>query len=598
MKDTENTAVLVAISSTTENDTSRFSAFSLFNNTDDLFEFPYCNIDGHINIEAQLLSTLYSIAEFKGVAAITPNQLKACGSYSIEHENHLEVINAYMVLLDGEPQIIEKGSGMNPNWREFNKLDNLPFFGNHKIIFEDIKKQLLETALSPTTDSLFGEETAKAIIRQFFPKDEEGKINRSVMHNWAKRLQNCGRDFNVHEYMHPGIAIDLIILGYTNPDIDNKVKEEACILLTKRKKDLELGDSINDIWEGWSLPGTFLRSKEDPENKSVLGLETIQEATARVAKEKTGIDIQPDDILHNIKPFVHHSRMNWRWRDGSPVITLPVILPIRHCEIISKETLTTSESKWFPIKRMLWTTNDEVQGGLKKVALRGGDDPLKIENGSVQKVEAYEDDNTGIYKWEKEKCECLTNYNWGTTDNAADSHISYEENSNSILRSPDEIGLHAADVYIKEEKLCIDYYHNIVSPHRPVQDWNYDYVLDQNGKSYPKLPPAGTELLIADHANIIISALQEISGNDDLALNILYRLLKGVTVRPIEVTKMLELLFFPWSFSQSTMHKKLTTKLLTPAPSNQGMVRKNAYQFKNEEEFAQFMKKRKPFSVV
>lgn len=599
MKNIKNTAVLAAISSNNKQGTINFTVLTLAQNSS--FELPYCEIDGEKDMRAQLSETFNGSIMVDGHGPVSPEQLEACGSYSVENENYLEIVNAYMTFLDGEPRIDRKNGEKVPLWMNIDGLEGQPLYGNHNEILKGIKEQLLQAAMVPSGNNGDGEGTKSAIISKFFPE------NKEIKHAWVERIQKSGRKLNVYEHMHPGVAIDLVVIGYKKSDDSINGKDEICILLTKRKKEDSLNNSDKDMWEGWSLPGTFLRSKEDCEKSGVFGLETIQQAAARVATEKTGIIIQPDDILYNVRPFIHHSRMNWRWRDGSPVITLPVVLPIKYCDLISKETLTTSESKWFPIKRMLWTVNEEVEGGLKKIALRGDKEAQTInEDGTISDVKPDEDDNTSIYRWEDALCDFRTNYDWENI-RGTKGEQTCPDNLKNILRSPDEIGLHAADVYIKDDKLVIDYYHRITTPHRPIQDWNYD---DEDKR--PALPQ-GTELLIADHANIIIRALQEISSNADLTLHIVCKLLKGGVFKPIEVTKIMDLFFFPWSFSQSTMHKKLTRvteeddkkknakkkkkivnkNLLVKVPQNK--QRENTYQFVDEKELENILLNSKPF---
>lgn len=564
MKEIKNTAVLAAV--TYNEDTAEgvipFTIATLINENG-AFELPYFAINGECDIKTQLLDSFYRIVEIEGKAIVTPEQLRAIGSYSVEHEDYLEIVNAFMVFLDGKPAIRKKVGDKTPVWMNIDAFEHQPLYGNHNEIISDVREKLLEAALSPSSELAIGEETKKAIIAKYFPKD------KAVKHPWIKRLQGCG--LNIHEYLHPGVAIDLVIFGYKKADKGRR--DELSVLLTYRKKDERLAANEKDKWAGtWSLPGTFLLEKtvKDPDGNEYPGLETVREAAVRIAKEKTGIQIAPEDVLYDIKPFVHHSRMGWELRDGSPVITLPVFLPIEYSDVNgSLSTLTTSECRWFSVKRQLWTVDKEVPGGLKKIALRGGEDgPQKLnDDGTVSTISDVTDDITTIALWR---------------------HGDFEE---GMLRSPEEIGLPAADAYIRNGQLVIDYYQTVVRPHRPIQDRNYDKKPDLED---------GVELMTADHANIIISALQEIAGNTRRTLHIVSKLLSGGTFAPAEIKRMLETWFFPWAFSRSNMQKKLrdTNKLIkevTDEKAGEGKSRSWSYKFVDADEIDRCLLDSKPF---
>lgn len=371
--------------------------------------------------------------------------------------------------------------------------------------------ELRGTSSSPTSDS----NTVRASINGCIPSDDTSKKHLT------KGLQESG--IYVHEHLHPGVAIDLVVFGYKKTKGGNN--DELSVLLTYRKEDDNLPENIKDPWAGtWSLPGTFLKHKNADNPNEYPDLETVREAAVRVAKEKAGIDIDPNDVLYDLKPLIHTSRMGGVLRDGSPVITLPVFIPIEYTKVNEDtSTSTTAGCRWFPIKRELWTVN-EVSGGPKPIALRGGENgPIRVKSdGTYEDVTDVMDDNTNIEFWKSD-------------DRAS-------------LRSPEEIGLPAADVYIQADKLIIKFYQNLIRPYTPVQDRFYDE---------SKTLPDGATLLTADHANIIISALQTVSESVPKTLHIVSRLLHGGVFKPIKIIRMLGTWWFPWSFSRSNMHKKL-----------------------------------------
>ena len=557
MKDIKNTAVLAVVTYNNElpESTIPFTVATLINENGS-FELPHCTVNGDKDIREQLLDSFTKIAEIEGVA-INPDQFRSVGSYSIEHDDVLEVENAFVIFVDSKPAIRRIGGEKTPVWMNIDAFEHQPLYGNHNDIINDVKNELLESALAPSGNLPIGEETKTAIINQYFPKSAEER------RPWVKRLQASG--FNVHEYLHPGVAIDLVIFGYKKAEKGRK--DELSVLLTYRKKDERLSEKETDRWAGtWSLPGTFLLEKKvkDAAGNDYPGLETVREAAVRIAKEKTGIDILPEDVLYDVKPFVHYSRMGWALRDGSPVITLPVFIPVEYTEVNGKlSTLTTSECKWFPIKRVLWTVDREIEGGMKKIALRGGDDgPKKLNSdGSFVSVSDVTDDITTIDTWKAEDA--------------------------PFLRSPEEVGLPAADAYIRDGQLIIDYYHSVVRPHWPKQDTNYN--------EHPDVAE-GEELMTADHASIIISALQELSGNTRRTLHIVSKLLSGGTFAPAEIKRMLETWFFPWAFSRSNMQKKLrdTNKLIREV-ADEGKSRSWSYKFVNAEEIDSALLDNKPF---
>lgn len=587
MKEVKNTAVLALVSyNEAENLTNENIQFTIatFVNENGSFELPYCSVDGEGDIKQQLLDSFYNIADIDGLKLITPKQLKTCSSYSSEHENYVEVTSAYMIFLDGKPAIRKIAGEKTPAWMNIDVFEHQALFKDQNEIINVIKEKLLEFAITPSSDIDLGERAKAAIIGKYFPKDEK------IRQNWVQRFQKSESGFNVYEYIHPGVAIDLLIFGYKNLDEKKGGKKEnsaeISILLTKRKNAETPTVNDTDFLDGsWSLPGGFLLENEeitiddtDGKEHKLRTIETINEAAIRIVKEKIGYTengqsiINEDTLLYNLKPFIHHSRMNWTWRDGSQVITLPVFIPINYSDVNSKQSLTTSSCKWFPIKRVLWTDNNKTE-------LLRGDKRQKLNaDGSLSTISKTSDDNVSIYNWKKDDCNFFVNYNWSENQNV----------NKNILRSPEEIGLPAADVYIRDEKLYIDYYHSIVKPHRPIQDMNFD-----NINKRPSLP-LGTELMTADHANILLCALQEISRNTYQTLHIVSKLLNGAIISTSDVTRMFETLFFPWAFSLSSMHKKLvvTNKWMINVDTDK--ERSHKYRFANDEELDASFQEIKP----
>lgn len=555
MKSVNNIAVLatIAYNKDATEESVPFTIVTLINENGS-FELPYCIINGESDIKEQLLLSFYHIVDVDIKERITPEQLITVGSYSVEKDNCIEIVNAFMTFFDSKPSVRRKEGDKTPVWMSIDAFDHQRLHGNHNKIINDVQAKLLETAISPHNKQSFGEETKKEIINKYFPKDKQTILP------WIKRLQGCG--LNIHEFIHPGVAIDLVIFGYKKTMTGNN--DELSVLLTYRKRDESLPENVKDPWANtWSLPGTFLHETEayDQNGNKYPGLETVREAAVRVAKEKTGIDIQPEDVIYNIKPFVHHSRMGGVLRDGSPVITLPVFIPIEYTKVNeSISSLTTSGCRWFPIKRELWTVND-VEGGPVPVAIRGGKDgPQKIkDDGSLEEVTDVMDDNAPIELWRTKDMKSL--------------------------RSPEEIGLPAADVYIRDGQLVIKFYQKIIRPYRPVQDMYYD--------DNPSIPE-GAELMTADHANIIIAALQEVSQSVVKTLHIVSKLLHGNTFKPINIIRMFGTWWFPWSFSRSNMHKKLVTNgFILPVPED-GKSRNGNYYVVNDEEIDRIMLDIKP----
>lgn len=562
MKDIKNTVVLAAVTynGNTAEGAIPFTLITLVNESG-LFELPYCYIKEEGDMREQLLDSFYQHVEVDKTTLIEYEQLKSIGAYSIESDSHLEIVNAFMVILDGKPLIRKKDGDKTPVWMNLDFLEHQTLFGNHNRIISDLQEKLLEKALNLSADVSMGEETKQAIVNKYFPKEKE------LRQPWIKRLQKCG--LNIYEFVHPGVAIDLVIFGYKKAEKGRR--DELSVLLTRRKKDDNLSQNENDIWaDTWSLPGTFLRKEvaTNPQGKEYPGLETVRKAAKRVAKEKAGIEIGLDDVLYDLKPLVHHSRMGWALRDGSPVITLPVFLPIAYSEVdTTLSTATTSECRWFPIRRRLWTVDKELEGGVAKVALRGGvDGPQRLnEDGTFSPVTDVMDDITTIAMWRPEDI--------------------------PFLRSPEEVGLPAADAYIQAGQFVIDYYQTIIRPHTPLQDKNYD-----KNSTLPK----DIELLTADHANIIISALHEISGNTKRTLHIVSKLLSGGIFAPAEIKRVLETWFFPWAFSRSNMQKKLrdTNRLIQEMPDEKrgtGKSRSWSYRFVGADEIDAALLDNKPF---
>lgn len=558
MKEIKNAAVLVAV--TFNPDTTEgvvpFTVLTLINENGTL-ELPYCAIGGEGDMKSQLLDAFYDVVEVENHDRFLPDQLRPVGSYSVEQHTSLEITSAFMVFVDGKPSIRKIHGAKTPVWMSIDALEHQPLFGNSNDVIKDVRQKLLEAALTPSGEVPMGEDTKKAVISRYFPKGREDRTP------WIKLLQGCG--FNIYEYMHPSVAIDMVIFGYKKAEKGRR--DELSVLLTERKKDERLLEGEIDPWAGtWSLPGTFLLEKTEKatDGTDYPGLETVREAAVRIVKEKTGIEIKENDELFELKPLVHHSRMGWTLRDGSPVITLPVFIPIEYSEVDSSaNTVTTKGCRWYPIHRMLWTDN-----GDSKVALRGGKSPQKIDiNGKLEDIPDCSDDTTTIAMW-------------GIQDA-------------QTLRSPEEVGLHAADAYIKDNQLFIDYYHDISSrPHHPIQDRSYDMDFVKAKKK------EGVVLLTADHANIIISALQEISQNPRRTLHIVSRLLEGGTFAPSEIKRMLETWFFPWIFSRSNMQKRLqeTMKLITKDESDAGNSERSwAYTFASEKKIDEALLHSKPF---
>lgn len=555
MKDIKNTGALAVVTYNKEaaEGVVPFTIATLINENGS-FELPHCAINGEKDVKEQLLDSFNSIVEIDGQATIKKEQFKPIGSYSLNNENSLEIVNAFMVFVDGKPAIRRKEGDKTPVWMSIDAFEHQPLLGNHNDIVNDLQKILLEAALTPSSEISLGEETMKAIIGKYFPKEKE------TIRPWVKRLQSCG--IKVHEFVHPGVAIDLVIFGYKRTKTGNQ--DELSVLLTYRKEDESLGDGIKDPWAGtWSLPGTFLREKEvtDQKGRKYPAVETVREAAVRVAKEKTGIILSESDVFYDIKPFVHHSRMGGVLRDGSPVITLPVFIPIEYTRVNEEiSTLTTTGCKWFPIKRELWTVN-KANGGPDPIALRGGEKgPQKPKgDGTYEEVTDVMDDNTSVEVWRPE--------------------------DTANLRSPEEIGLPAADAYILDDQLVIKFYQSVIRPYRPIQDRYYD--------DNPSLPEGAT-LMTADHANIIISALQDVSESVPKTLHIVSKLLHGGAFKPIKIIRMLGTWWFPWSFSRSNMHKKLVGDgLIIPVPET-GKSRIGNYMFVGDNEIDQIMRKVKP----
>ena len=555
MKDIKNTGVLAVV--TYNKDAAKgavpFTIATLISENGS-FELPCCTIYGEKDVKQQLLDSFNNIVEVDGLASITKEKLKPIASYSLDIENGIEIVNAFLLFIDGKPAIRRKEGDKTPAWMSIDAFEHQPLFGNQNDIVHDIQKKLLEAALAPSNETSFGEETLKAIISKYFPRDKE------AIQPWVKRLQSCG--IKVHEFVHPGVAVDLVIFGYKKTKTGKQ--DELSVLLTYRKRDESLGDNIKDPWAGtWSLPGTFLREKEviDEKGNKYPAVETVREAAVRVAKEKTGVILSENDIFYDIKPFVHHSRMGGILRDGSPVITLPIFIPIDYTRVNEEiSTSTTSGCKWFSIKRELWTVN-EVKDGPSPIALRGGENgPQKPKaDGTYEDVTDVMDDNASFEVWNHEDI--------------------------ASLRSPEEVGLPAADAYILDDQLVIKFYQSIIRPYRPIQDRSYD--------DNPSLPEGAT-LMTADHAHIIISALQDVSESVPKTLHIVSKLLHGGSFKPIKIIRMLGTWWFPWSFSRSNMHKKLVGDgLIIPIPEN-GKSRVGNYMFVGDDEIDRILHKVKP----
>ena len=508
-------------------------------NANSSFELPYFLINGESDLRYQLLESFYRLVDIVGKDCITPEQLHSIGSYSITNGESTEIVSVFLAFVDGKPSIQCKDGDKTAVWMSIDAFEHLPLYGNHNVIINDIRKHLLEMAMTPSGGLSLGEETKRAIISKYCPKPKDNET-KHPWHPWIKRLQGCG--FNIYDNLHPGVAIDVVIFGYKKAEKGRH--DELSVLLTYRKEDPNIDEGDIDEWAGtWSLPGTFLKEKmvevpkdegedspdiiKDKEGHRMFRcVETIREAVKRVACQKTGIEIKDDEELYYLRPLVHYSRMKWRHRDGSTVITLPVFIPIEYTEVNGKlSSLTTSECKWFPIKRKLWTINKEDGEGIKKEVIRGGDCPMKQNDDGlyVNITDDSVDENSTIETWKLKD---------------------WEDNN---LRSPEEVGLPAADVYIQDNQLIIDYYKEVSRPYKPIQDKNY----------IRGFKPEGKELLTADHANIIISALQEISSNTKRTLHIVSKLLDGGIFAPAEIKRMLETWFFPWIFSRSNMQKKL-----------------------------------------
>lgn len=557
MKEVKNVAVLFAVTfnSNANEGAAPCNVVTLVNESG-LFELPSCSICGEGEMRAQLLDSFHNAVDLESHERFSPEQLIQLGSYSVEHETNMEIISAFMVFIDGQPKIRTINGGKTPGWMSIDALKHQPLFDNSNVVIEDVRKKLLEAGLTPVGEFQMSEGTKKAIVQKYLPKEGEDKAP------WIQLLQKNG--FRIHKYLHPGVAIDPVIFGYKKAE--HGKRDELSILLTWRKRDESLPEGKDDKWANtWSLPGTFLLEKEvkTPNGDKYPGLETVREAAVRIVKEKAGIEIKENDEIFDLKPLVHHSRMGWELRDGTPVITLPVFIPIEYSEVDSTaSTVTTNRCQWFPIRRMLWTDNGE-----SKVALRGGRSSQKIDNdGKIKDIPDSSDDTTTIAKW-------------GVQD------IQY-------LRSPEEVGLPVADAYIRDGQLFIDYYHENTCKHIPIQDMTDDK------KFVAEREDEGVYLLTADHANIIISALHEISQNPRRTLHIVSRLLEGGAFAPSEIKRMLETWFFPWIFSRSNMQKKLqeTIKLIKKEETTAGKGERSwSYTFASEKEIDEALLHSKPF---
>jgi hypothetical protein len=582
MKEVKNTAVLAIVSysndidkkENNDNETLKSAPFTvvILINRNGLFELPFCEFKYGSSLEIQLLDSFYQSFEIGIKDQLTQEQLRPIGTYTLEREEYVEIVNAFVAFVDGKPTVNRITGDKSPEWMSIDVFEHQALFGNYNQIIKGIQEKLLKLALNPSNIFDFGEETKQIIFNNYLHKLPKKSLIMS--------LQKSG--ITAYNHIHPGVAIDLVIIGYKNAGKGRL--DELSILLTYHKKDENLSDDEIDPWEDtWTLPGTFLQGnwitvpegkdfnniphkEKTPfkkEGKAVYpSVETVREAAKRVALYKTGIDIK-DDELYNIKPFVHFSRMNWNLRDGGPVITLPVFIPMRYTEVNSKiATTTTSECKWFPIRRKLWLS-DIVDKNDNENALRGEGYP---KNGKLEKIKNDAlDSNFPIETWK------------------------YEDWKGGCLLSPEEIGLPAADVYIKNEQLIIDYYKSVIRPRKkkPIQDTFYDK------KQH--------NLLVADHANIILAALQEISGNSRQTLHIVSKLLNGGTFSPAEIKRVLETWFFPWIFSRSNMQKKLRdakNPLIIDKDEEKetgSNSRSWSYRFADPNEINEIMLKSKPF---
>lgn len=261
---------------------------------------------------------------------------------------------------------------------------------------------------------------------------------------WINRLFSYG--FNIYEHAHPEVAVDVVLIGYR----DTEAERGLSVLLTKRTYG-ELGANR------WALPSTFLTIPKDSSD-----FESQLIAAKRALDEKTGID-STNLSFYPLKPFSHPSRMRGKKEEGVSVISLPLVAIVKYEDINPKQIVTerTSGCRWFPIDRTLYTKQ-----GIDGILIR---DAVKAyhKNPGANGKRDYKD--TEEFK----------------------GRLSIRLDGDKLL-SPDEIGIPAADVYVDGNKLICNYYQEPDRSVLPIQDTETENV----------------ERLYADHANIILEALQ------------------------------------------------------------------------------------------
>ena len=150
MKDIKNTAVLAVVTYNNElpESTIPFTVATLINENGS-FELPHCTVNGDKDIREQLLDSFTKIAEIEGVA-INPDQFRSVGLYSIEHDDVLEVENAFVIFVDSKPAIRRIGGEKTPVWMNIDAFEHQPLYGNHNDIIYDVIRNLIKGKLCQT----------------------------------------------------------------------------------------------------------------------------------------------------------------------------------------------------------------------------------------------------------------------------------------------------------------------------------------------------------------------------------------------------------------------------------------------------------------
>ena len=391
---------------------------------------------------------------------INPSDLSLVQTYCVDNieSRTKDVITAYMVSIDGMPHASKADKSNNiitALWMNIETMIGQPMFGNHNAILKDIQARLLEITVSPASVSGDYLGTNKEIVRRYF--------DDKLRNEWIKKLFSYG--FNIYPHSHPEVAVDVVLFGYR----DDEFGHSLSVMLTKRSYGIEGNNR-------WGLPGTFIMAEGDP---SVFKsqLETAKSALL----EKTSINADNIDF-YPLKPFSHPARMRGRNEEGVSVITLPLFAIVKYEEVnpvFETRTERTSECNWFPIERILLT--------------KQGEDGLIIREG----VNAYDKDDLDDQGQPKRIFD---------TKEFTELY-SFRDETDKQLRSPDEIGLPAADVYLDKGTLVCKYYQEPDRDLQPIQDGD-----------------ASENTLFADHANIILAALhalKELSHFDTFAAKLL-----------------------------------------------------------------------------